>query len=87
MITLTITAAGETYERVIDPDAISLGFFEDIETAQESGKWRDLIPALAGLLDLPRAAVRQVSIAQFKRIALALQEAGQVPNESAPPSA
>ena len=87
MITLTITAAGEDYTRAIDPNEISLGFLEDIEIAQETGKWRDLIPALATLLDLPRAAVRQVSIAQFKQIAQAIADAGSVPNGSAPNSA
>ena len=83
MITLTITAAGAEHERTIDPEALTLGFLEDIEKAQESGKWRDLIPAIGLLLDLPREAVREVSIAQFKLIAGALQQAGQVPNESA----
>ncbi len=87
MVRLTITAGSETFERAIDPDELTLGFLEDIETAQESGKWRDLIPAFATLLDLPRAAVRQISVKQFKLVGAALQEASAVPNENAPPSA
>lgn len=87
MVELEITAGGETFSRAIAPEALTLGFLEDIETAQESGKWRDLIPAIATLLDLPKTAVRAISIAQFKQIALALNEAGTVPNASAPDSA
>lgn len=87
MITITIEAGGETYARTIDPEALTLGFLEDIEVAQESGKWRDLIPAIATLLDLPRPAVRQISVAQFKQIGQAIQEAGTVPNANAPNSA
>ena len=87
MISISITVGDTDYDRTIDPEALTLGFLEDIEKAQESGKWRDLIPAIAGMLDLPRDAVRHVSIAQFKQIAQALQAAGTVPNESAPNSA
>ena len=82
MISISITAGGTDYDRTIDPEALTLGFLEDIEKAQESGKWRDLIPAISMLLDLPREAVREVSIAQFKQISQALQAAGAVPNES-----
>lgn len=85
MVTLEITAGAETFVRAIDPDALTLGFLEDIEAAQESGKWRDLIPAIGALLDLPREAVRQISIAQFKAIGQALRDAGTVPNESTTP--
>lgn len=86
MIKLTITTGGDTLERTIDPDALTLGFLEDIEKAQDSGKWRDLIPAIATMLDLTRDQTRDVSIAQFKTIASAIQQAGAVPNESASPS-
>jgi hypothetical protein len=87
LITLTITTPEGEVERTIDPDALTLGFFEDLEAAQESGKWRDLIPAFASLLELDRATVRHLSVAQFRQIGEALKQAGSVPNESAPLSA
>jgi hypothetical protein len=86
MITITITTGGETLERHVDPDAITLGFLEDIEKAQDSGKWRDLIPAIGTLLGLTREQTRDVSVAQFRDIASAIQQAGTVPNASASPS-
>lgn len=82
MVTLTIAAGGVEYERRIDPEDLTLGFLEDLELAQDTGKWRDLIPAFATLLDLPREAVRQISVKQFKAIGAALQEASAVPNGS-----
>lgn len=86
MIRLTIETGGEVLERVIDPDALTLGFLEDIEKAQDSGKWRDLIPAIGTMLDLSHQQTRDVSIAQFKLIAQSIQQAGAVPNDSASPS-
>lgn len=86
MIKLTIETGGETLERAIDPDALTLGFLEDIEKAQESGKWRDLIPAIGTMLGLTHTQTRDVSIAQFKLIAESIQQAGAIPNDSASPS-
>lgn len=77
-VQIEITIGAETLTRTVDPDALSLGFLEDMEAAQESKRWRDLIPAIAGLLNLTREQTRHVSIGQFKQITAALNSAGQV---------
>lgn len=73
-----VTGVVERIVRTVDPEALSLGFLEDMEAAQESKRWRDLIPAVAGLLGLTREQTRHVSIGQFKQITAALNAAGQV---------
>ena len=87
MVQIDIEAGGVTYNRTINPEDLTLGFLEDVETAQSTGKWRDLIPAFASLLDIPRDAARQLRISQFRAIAGALSQASAVPNDSAPLSA
>jgi len=86
-ITIRVAAGDATYERRVDPDMLTLGFLEDVEAAQASGKWRDLIPVYAGLLDIPVSAARQIKVSDLQAIARALSEATAVPNESGPPSA
>lgn len=61
---------GQGARRVeIDPEDITLGFLEDIEEAQSSGKWAPLRSAVGSLLKLSREESRALTLRQFKQIA------------------
>lgn len=81
MAVLTITI-NET-ARTVDTDDLTLGFFEDLETAQASGKMKDFIPVLAGLLGVDRETARAVTMRQWQTIAQSMREAATVPPTSA----
>lgn len=87
MVQITIEVGGETLERKIDPDSISLGFLDAMEQAQERKTWAALIPAYAELLRITPEQARSLTLGDVKRITAALGEAATVPNGSAPPSA
>lgn len=74
----------------IDPESLTLGFLEDIQEAQETGKWRPMIDAVRSLLGLSRDEARALTVADFKAIALQVAEAAKEsadnPNGSAPRS-
>ena len=76
--------AQTTKEVTIDPDDITLGFLEDVELAQETGKWRDLFKPMAEMLGLAREEVRLITNKQFREIMIAIQTAAteqtSVPN-------
>lgn len=61
----------------IDPQRITLGFLEDLDDAQASGKWAPLISAFAALLGLTRLEAREITIEQFGQVGTALREAMQ----------
>lgn len=79
VLTITINDAART----VDTDDLTLGFFEDLEVAQASGKMRDFIPVLAGLLGATREEARQVTMRQWQQIAASMREAATVPPTSA----
>jgi hypothetical protein len=83
-ITIGKGDATSTRQITVDPDDMPLGFNEDFEAAQESGKWRDLNKALAEFLGLTHLEVRAITNRQFKdlmaAIAAASQEATAIPN-------
>ena len=79
-IDVNIAASGGG-KQVIDD--LTLGFFQDLERAQETGKMKDFIPVLAGLLGVDRAAAREVTMRQWQQIAAAMREAATVPPTSA----
>lgn len=81
MAVLTITI-NET-PRSVDTDDLTLGFFEDLEQAQASGKMRDFLPVLMGLLGIEREEARQITLAQWRTIAESFKEAAAVPPTSA----
>ena len=81
MAALSITI-NETVYRV-DTDDLTLGFYEDLERAQETGKMRDFIPVLAGMLGLDALGARAITLRQWRDIAAAMQEAATVPPTSA----
>ena len=74
IITFTIN---ETV-RQIDTDDMTIGFYEDLESAQTSGKMRDFIPVIAGMLGLDRDEVRQITLGQWKTIAESFSRAAVV---------
>lgn len=91
MITVTIEVGGASRPVTIDPDELPLGFFADIEEAQETGKFRPLMNAYGAMLGFTPAEMRALTVKQFRAVAQALGRAGKeaatVPNESAPDSA
>ena len=68
-ITIGKGEATSTRTVTLDPDDLPLGFNEDFEAAQESGKWRDLIPVIADFLGLTRDETRAITNRQFKALA------------------
>ena len=81
MAVLSITINGTA--RSVDTDDLTLGFFEDLEAAQASGKMRDFLPVLAGLLAIDRTEARQITLKQWRAIAQSFTEAAAVPPTSA----
>jgi len=81
IVTLEITIgkgeAATTRTITIDPDELTLGFNEDVQAAQESGKWSDLNQMTAEMLGLTHAEVRQITNRQFKQVMQALAEASK----------
>jgi hypothetical protein len=81
MAVLTLTV-NETVYRV-DTDDLTLGFYEDLERAQETGKMRDFIPVLSGMLSIEPANARAITLRQWREIAEAMQAGAAVPPTSA----
>lgn len=90
-VTITILLNGAERVISIEPDTLPMGFFEDVEAAQDTGKITPILRAYGALLGFTHTEVRALTRAQFNAIAQALsaagQEAGAVPNASAPDSA
>ena len=83
VLTITVEVGGGGPRPIaIDPEGLTLGFLEDLERAQETGKWRDMIPAIQGMLGLERAEARAITLRQWKQIGAALKEAADSPNAS-----
>ena len=85
VLTITVQVGKDAPPRAIsiDPEELTLGFLEDLERAQETGKWRDMIPAIQGMLGLERAEARAITLRQWRDIAEAMQTAATVPPTSA----
>lgn len=79
MITFEIDIGQGPRTISFDPEQITLGFLEDMEQAQETGKWRDLRPVIAELLGLTAAESRAITVRQFKGIAEAMRQATAEP--------
>lgn len=75
MAIIDLTIDGVT--RRIDTDDLSLGFFADLEAFQESQRARDLLPALASLLDIPPETARKLTLRQVQQISAAIAEAAK----------
>ena len=88
VVKVTIDIGAGPVVKEINPEDLTLGFLEDLETAQETNKWRDLLPVFGEMLTLTRKEMRAITIAQFNEIGKALQGAtgATVPNASAPVS-
>ena len=81
MAVLTLTINERVYR--VDTDDLTLGFYEDLERAQETGKMRDFIPVLSGMLGIEPASARAITLRQWRDIAEAMQTAATVPPTSA----
>lgn len=84
VLTITVQVGKDAPPRAIsiDPEELTLGFLEDLERAQETNKWRDMIPAIQGMLGLDRAEARAITLRQWKEIGASLKEAAESPNVS-----
>lgn len=69
MITIEIDIGAGPRQIAFEPEDITIGFLEDLEEAQASGKWAPLRSAIASLLHLTRDEARAVTIRQFRAIA------------------
>lgn len=67
-------------EITIDGDEVPLGLLEDLETAQETRKWKDIRAAIGGFLGLTDEEFRAITIKQFLEISGAIQGAITIPN-------
>lgn len=74
-ITIGKGDAARSREITVDVEDLPLGFSEDFEAAQESGKWRDLIPVIADFLGLTREETRAITTRQFRQLTVAMQSA------------
>ena len=85
VLTLEIATGKDAPPRTItvDTDDLTLGFLEDMQEAQDTGKWRPLNSAIASFLGLSHDEVRAITAKQFRQIAEALSGATQgapIPN-------
>jgi hypothetical protein len=74
----------------IDPESLTMGFFADVEEAQETNKWRPLMRAYGEFLGFTPDEMRAMKVKQFSEViraaAGAMQQATAVPNAGGPPS-
>lgn len=80
---VSITLNGEARVVTIDPDDLPLAFFEDVEAAQESGKFAPIIRAYGAALGLTEAERRALRVRDFKALTAAIAQAVNVPLASA----
>lgn len=74
VFTLEIDIGQGSRTVAIDPEDITLGFLEDMEEAQATGKWAPMRRAFGGLLGLSDTESRAITLRQFKQIGAALGE-------------
>lgn len=60
---------------------LKLKTLAQIQAAQKSGEWVDLIPAIAGMVGLTAEEAGDLTIEQFEQIGKALEETTKVPND------
>jgi hypothetical protein len=64
----------------VDPDKLTIGFMEDMETAQATGKFGSLIDVYAELIGVDRTIIRSLTMTQFRRLTEQIAKAINVPN-------
>ncbi len=80
VITITITPkGGATREIVVDSDDITLGFQEDMQRFQESGKIAVFRSALQAFLGITEDEARALTARQIREIGTAMNAAGESP--------
>lgn len=73
---LTVSVGDQPSRTItVDPDNLTLGLLEDIQEAQETGKWKVMNTCLAGFLGLTREEIRSITNKQFREISAALLSA------------
>jgi len=88
-LTIRVGRGADQHEReiVIDPDELSMGTLEDLETMGSAAKWSDIRPVIVELLGLTTEEFRALTRKQFMQIAAALSgsvaEATTIPNAPA----
>lgn len=83
---ITIGKGEQQYTKtvVIDPEELTLGFNEQLEEAQETKRWKAIIPVFAEFLGLTNDEVRAITNKQFVQMMKAVkdstEEATTIPN-------
>lgn len=62
---------------VIDPKKLTLGFYADMEEAQETKQFRPMLRAYQQLFKLPDDEMREITIEQLETISNQLKAAGE----------
>lgn len=71
---------GENVTFTIDPDRLTIGFMEDMEEAQASGKFSAMITVYAELFGVDRAVMRTMTMTEFRAVTDKIIKAVSVPN-------
>lgn len=72
----------ETITVTVDPEKLTVGFFEDLEIAQETGKIAPVIRAYSELLGIAHADLRKMKMKDFQGLAERISKTVNVPNEN-----
>ena len=67
----------------IDTKKMKLGFYDDLEEAQETNSFRPIMRAYGAMLGFTREEMRELTLQQFEDIANAIKEsasAAKIPN-------
>lgn len=72
---------GHTKTARFQRNKLKLKTLAQIQAAQKSGEWNDLIPAIAGMVGLTSEEAGDLTIEQFEQIGKALEETTKVPND------
>ena len=82
MITVQIDMGNGPREIVIDPKVFTLGFIEDIEEIQASGKQTPMFHLVGDICGLTREERRALTMAQFAEITETVTEAIRAAQQS-----
>jgi len=85
VVKVTIDIGQGPRELTIDTKKMKLGFYDDLEEATENNSFRPIMRAYGAFLGLTREEMREMTLEQFERIAVAIKDsasAAKIPNGS-----
>lgn len=83
VIRFTVDIGKGPREIAVDPKKLKLSFYDDVEEAQETGKFRPLLRAYGQYLGFTRDEMREMTLEDFERVTQAIKEANEaiaIPN-------